>query len=230
MTPLSVVCWRWGTLFATTYVERLRNMLARHLHIPHQLYCVSDDATAIPGVVTVSAPTEFANTPRCRRRMWQFAKERVANFGPRMLCIDLDVVIVRNITPMVDRPEPIVCWRVGYAGVYSGSFMLLDTGALDGAWQRFKADQAAFLKETGERNASDQAMLNTCLRGRDVAHWTEADGFVTWFGNGYARLEHRGMGPGRPSLSPGARIVVLGSADKAVLDEQRYSWVREHWR
>lgn len=231
MTPLSVVCWRWGDLFAPVYVQRLRSMLARHLHLPHQLYCVTDDPSALDADVrAIPMPDEFADTPRCRRRMWQFSKDRIDEFGPRMLCIDLDVVIVDDITPLIDRPEPIVCWRVGYAGVYSGSFLLLDTGALDGAWRSFSRNPAGFLKATNERNGSDQAMLNLYLRGRPIAEWTEADGLVTWFGNGYARLEAHGMGPHRPYLPPGARIVVLGSADKAVMDEARHPFVRQHWQ
>lgn len=228
---LSVVCWSWGGRFAPVYVNRLRSMLARQLRLPHQLYCVTDDSTGIdPAVRVVPMPTEFSDTPRCRRRMWQFAKERRSDFGPRMLCIDLDVVIVDDITSLVARPEPIVCWRVGYADVYSGSFMLLDTGALDGAWRGFERNPDGYLKSTGERNGSDQAMINMYLRGQAVATWTEKDGFVTWFGDGYAAKEHHGMGPNRPQLTRGARIVVLGSADKHVMDEGRFDWIREHWR
>lgn len=205
-------------------------MLARHLHLPHVLHCVTDDPDGLDSEIhVVPPPREFDHTPRCRRRMWQFAKERGADFGSRVLAIDLDVVIVDDITGIVDRPEPIVGWRVGYANVFSGSFLLFDTGALDGAWRAYRDDPEGFPAATGERNASDQAMVNRWLRGQRIAEWTEADGLVTWFGNGYARLEHRGMGAGRPDLPPGARIVVLGSADKHVLDEGRYEFARRHW-
>ena len=44
MPPMiSVICWKWGKLFSPVYVNRLRSMLARHLHIPHRLYCITDD-------------------------------------------------------------------------------------------------------------------------------------------------------------------------------------------
>lgn len=206
-------------------------MLARHLHIPFQLYCVTDDPVEIDNVRNIPMPTEHADTFRCRRRAWQWSRYRFAEFGSRMLCLDLDVVIVDDITPLVDRPDRIVCWRVGYANVYSGSFQLFDTGALHGAWSAFKRNPAGFLKSTGERNGSDQAMLNAYLKTQPaIAYWTEADGLVTWFGDGYEKLAHRGMGPGNPSLPKGARIVVLGSADKHVMDEGRYPFVREHWR
>jgi hypothetical protein len=73
-------------------------------------------------------------------------------------------------------------------------------------------------------------MVNDWLsRQPAIPFWTEADGFVSYYGVGYERLEHLGVGPNRPALPAGARIVVLGSADLHVLQEGRFSWVQEHW-
>lgn len=230
---LSVLTWLWGAKFSPLYVNRLRSMLERHLRLPHELVLVSDrpHGDLHPAIRVLPMPREHADTPRCRRRMWSFAKERAHDVGPRILCCDLDVVITDDITPIVDRPEPIVGWRVGYANVYSGSFFLFDAGEMDGAWRSFAAAPEAFPAATGERYASDQAMMNHWLNStrKPVAEWTERDGFVSWFGDGYEELEHHGMGPRRHKLPPGTRIVVLGSADKAVLDEGRYEFVRRHW-
>jgi len=228
--PLSVVVWKWGCLFSPTYVNRMRSMLERHLHLPHQLHCITEDPTGIDARVRiVPMPKEGATTPRCRRRMWQFAKERFVEFGDRMLCVDLDAVIVDDITPIVDRYEPIVCWRVGYANVFSGSFIMFDTGALDGAWQAYQRDPLGFPMSGGEFNGSDQAMINVWLRGKKVAEWTERDGLVTWFGKGYEKKVMLGMGPTNPQLPKGAKIVVLGSADKHVMDKAQFPFVQDHW-
>jgi hypothetical protein len=232
---ITVACWRWGPLFSAAYVNRLRAALERHLHLPHELLCVTDDPVGIDSRVRlVPLPTTFANTPRCRRRMQIFSADFARELGDRLLCIDLDVVIVDDITPLVDRPEPLVCWKVGYAGVFSGSFLLMDAGELDGLWRQFAADPEQYPRRAapGERVPSDQAMLNAYIRVHRkgvVPHWTERDGLVTYFGAGYERLERYGIGPARPQLPRGARVVVLGSADKAVMDEGRYEWVREHW-
>lgn len=229
---LSVCCWRWGGLFERVYVERLHAMLERHLHIPHQLYCVTDDLRPFErDIRVVPMPDRYAKTPRCRRRMQQYSREWAQIVGPRMLAIDLDVVIVDDITPIVNRPEAIVGWKVQHAGVYSGSFLLCDTGALDGAWRAFRDDPEGYPRRAAPHGiGSDQAMLNFWLKGqRPIPFWTEADGFVTYFGAGYDRHEHLGVGPNRQQLPKNARIVVLGSADKAVMDEGRYPWVREHW-
>lgn len=232
---LSVVCWKWrsinGPHFEAAYVNRLLVALDHHLHLPHRLVCVTDDSAGIDSRVhLVPMPTEYAATPRCRRRMQQWDRDFSAQLGSRMLAIDLDVVLVDDITPIVDRPEPIVGWKVGHAGVYSGSFLLADAGALHEAWAPFRDDPVGYPMRLQARGVpSDQVMLNAYLQPRGIPHWTEADGFVSYYGAGYERLEHLGVGPHRPTLPPGTRIVVLGSADKAAMDEGRYDWVRAHW-
>jgi hypothetical protein len=229
---LTVACWRWGSLFGPEYVNRLKAMLGRHLHLPHELTCITDDATGIDGDVRiVPLPESLRDTPRCRRRMRIFDGAFAKSIGKRILCIDLDVVIVNGITPILNRPEPLVCWKVQHAGVYSGSFLLMDAGVLHGLWEGFSSDPDGYPSRVSpEVMPSDQAMLNAYLRGSDVPCWTERDGFVTYFGEGYAHKEHLGVGPKRQELPQGARIVVLGSADKRVMDEGRYDWVAQHWR
>lgn len=228
---LSVVCWRWGALFERVYVERLRAGLTRHLRIPYRLFCVTDDPTPIDGVTLVPMPMAYAHTPRCRRRMQQYSAAFASQFGPRMLSIDLDVVLVDDITSLVDRREPIVMWKVKHAGVFSGALVLCDTGALDGAWKCYERDPEGYPKRAAPSGiGSDQAMLNHWLKTqRPIKFWTERDGLVTYFGAGYEKFEHLGVGPNRPTLPAGARIVVLGAADKAVMDEGRFDWIRRHW-
>ena len=233
---LTVVTWRWkrpdgSSLFGPEFVNRMRNMLERRLGLPHRLLCLTDDTQGIdPRVECLPLPTEFADTFRCRRRMWQWSRDRASLFGPRFLAIDLDLVLTDDITPIVDRPEPLVMLRIGYANTLSGSFILSDTGALHGAYAAYAADPVGFPKRTGLQNASDQAMLNLWLRGQKVAEWNERrDGFAVFFGAGYERFAHLGVGPTRPQLPKGTRVVVLGSDDLGALTDPRYPW-RGEWR
>lgn len=210
----------------------MASMLARNLQLEHRVHVITDDPQGIDrDVIVLPLPREFAGTPRCRRRMKAYDKSYAEIIGTRILALDLDMVLTADITPIVDRPEPLVLWRVGYAGVYSGSFQLFDAGALDGLYRAYAADPHGFPRKAQPAgNPSDQAMLNYWLRGRTMPHWTERDGFCTWFGNGYAGSAHHGMSAARPELPKGARVVVLGSADKGVMDEGRYRWVTECWR
>lgn len=231
---LTICCSKWGQLFSAKHVNVLRAALERHLALPHELVCITDDPAGIDRRVrTVPMPTAYADTPRCRRRMEFYSRDFAdRHLGPRGLYLDLDVVIVGPLAPILDRDEPIIGWKVGHAGVFSGSFLLADAGALDGAWQLFKADPWGYPASLQPRGvASDQAMFNDWLsRQPPIPFWTEADGFVSYYGAGYERLEHLGVGPNRRRLPPGARVVVLGSADLEVLEQpDRYDWVRDHW-
>ena len=233
---ITAVCWKWrradgSYLFGPEYVNRLRAGLERHLHLEHRVVCITDDPEGLDHRVYVEPlPVGLRDTPRCRRRMRIFSRDFAARLGARILSIDLDVVLVGDITPLVDRREPLVCWRVGYAQVFSGSFHLMDAGHLDGLWRAYESDPDGYPRRvSAEKVPSDQAMMNAYLRGDDVPCWTEADGFVTYFGKGYERLEHLGVGPRRKVLPPGARVVVLGSADLADLEAGSAPWIREHW-
>ena len=232
---ITVVAWWWrkpdgSHLFGPEYLDRMRNMLARHLHREHEFVVVTDSPALVPTGIRTERITQWQDTPRCRRRIKQYDRTFAATLGTRILSIDLDVVLVDDITPLVDRREPIVCWRVGYAGVYSGSFVLYNFGALDGLYRAFLADPDGFPASCGPGVQSDQAMLNAWLADRDVPHWTDADGIRPYFGDGYERIaaRHGGICPAAPDLPEGTRIVVLGSADKRVLDERRYDWT-EAW-
>lgn len=229
---IAVVTWKWSTLFSALYVNRMRAMLARHLHLPHRVYCFTDDASGIDrDVICLPLPREFANTPRCRRRMAQYNREVDSTLGRRLLSIDLDCVVTNDMTSLVDGPEAVVMWRVAHAGVFSGSFVQWDAGALHGAYAAYAADPN-YPTRGGERHGSDQAALNLWLKQSraPVKALTEADGIVTYYGQGYESREHLGVGPNRQTLPAGTRLVVLGSADKSAMDSGAHPWIVEHWR
>lgn len=230
---LTICTWKWGDRFAARHVNVLRSMLARQLHCDHRMVCVTDDPAGLDGDIATAPIAAFTETPRCRRRMTQYDRAFAAIVGPRFLSLDLDVVLVDDITPLVTHQSSLVLWRVGYAGVYSGSFVLMNTGVLHGLYEAFAADPDGFPMKAPGRVPSDQAMLNLYLKQHPTipfARLTDADGLVTYFGEGYESLAHHGVGPSHPELPKGARIVVLGSADLAVLEEKQFPWVDEHYR
>lgn len=234
---LSVLCWKWKPTygvspFSSLHVNALRAALAKQLRMDHRLFCVTDDPKGLDGdVQVVPLPELYANTQRCRRRMRQYDREFASQFGPRLLSMDLDTVIVDDITAMMSRPEPVVCCRIEYADVYSGSLILMDTGALHGLWARYHADPQGYPRLAWPRGiGSDQAMLNYYLADQPpVAFWGAADGIVTYFGQGYEAFEHWGVGPTRKALPAGAKMVILGSDDMRVLRDPSYPWVRDHF-
>ena len=103
---LTVLCVRFGNKYGRDYVERLRNMVNRHLTVPHEIACLTDDQHPIEGVRTIYQPNA------------QYAKgwwHKVHMFDPtlplagRVLYMDLDVVICNNIDKLATyRPDTFV--------------------------------------------------------------------------------------------------------------------------
>lgn len=97
---ISVLCVRFGTKYGREYVERLRNMVARHLTVPYEFVCLTDDQHPIEGVRSIVQPNA------------QYAKgwwHKVHMFDPslpiegRIIYFDLDVVIHDNINKLVEN-------------------------------------------------------------------------------------------------------------------------------
>ena len=93
-TKITILCVRFGNKYGREYVELLRNMVKRHMTIPYEFACLTDDQHTIEGVRTIYQPN--ANY---QRGWWH----KVHMFDPnlplrgRILYFDLDVVICSNI-------------------------------------------------------------------------------------------------------------------------------------
>jgi hypothetical protein len=91
---VTVLCVRFGNKYGIHYVQRLRNMLMRHLTVPYELVCFTDDPTPIEGVRLIT------QTNSGYIRGWW---HKVHMFDPhlplkgRILYVDLDVVICDNL-------------------------------------------------------------------------------------------------------------------------------------
>ena len=89
-----VLCVKFGTKYGREYVERLRNMVARHTTVPYEFVCLTDDARQIEGVRSIVQPFQ-----QYKKVWWH----KVHMFDPnlplsgRILYFDLDVIICDNI-------------------------------------------------------------------------------------------------------------------------------------
>lgn len=176
--------WRWGTSYDVSYVNKLRSMLARHLAADHQLYCITDDLAGLdPGIVPVMM-WDPGDLKRARRlRMFGGV---AGLFGDRILHMDIDVVITRDITHLVMRHEPFVIWRcpashrfkgnltlgagshetgvlcsndVSELSPYNTSLILRDSNTLSNLWTEYVADPEAV-----EKRAQKAQLWTTIMR------------------------------------------------------------------
>ncbi len=235
MKGLSVVCWKWAvdgyrSSFGPEAVNTLRRMVARHYAKPHRFICVTNDAAGLdPEVEVVADREDFKNVPSphggrnpsCYRRLRLFAPDAGETFGQRFVSIDLDCVIVRDMTPIWDRPEAFVIWGdTNPQTLYNGSMMLLKAGARPQVWQKFDPLTSPGKARQAGQFGSDQAWISYCL-GKGEAKWTCKDGVFSYRNE----IQRRGG-----QLPPQARIVMFhGLVDPWAREAQRLPWVRQHW-
>lgn len=236
--PLTVVCWKWKpahgyrSSFTAEHVHVLQRMVARHYSLPHRFVCVTDDADGIDrsSVDVVPLWDTFADVPSphgkqypsCYRRLRAFAPEAVQFFGPRFVSLDLDMVIVGDVTALWSRHETFVAWAdTEHRRRYNGSMWMLTCGARPSVWDRF--DPAVSPREA--RNAgcpgSDQGWISHVL-GTGEATWTARDGVYSY------RNEIADNGNALPI---NARVIAFhGSVKPWSQQAQQCDWVREHYR
>jgi hypothetical protein len=171
---ISVVTWKWGDLFSVDYVNKLRNMVARNLHVPHRFICVTDDTNGMDTRIESAPlwPVDLVDA-HCSIRMKQFDRAVASVLGERFLTIDLDVVIVGDITPIVTRTEPLVCYLAQYCNLYGGGLHLQTAGVLQGLWDAYSKDPMGLHKAAkawpgGSHDGSDQDMLNYYLAANNI--------------------------------------------------------------
>jgi hypothetical protein len=156
LNKVTVVCVRFGPRYGREYVERLRNMISRHMTVPYEFVCLTDDQHPIEGVRSIVQPN--ANYAR---GWWH----KVHMFDPalplsgRILYFDLDIVIHNNIDKLVkERTNEFLGIhdfnRKFYANWNSlnSSAMCWNHGTQNFIWERFKADPKAAMKLPGDQD------------------------------------------------------------------------------
>jgi hypothetical protein len=260
---LTIVCFKWKPKdywdgvsrceFTAEHVNILHSMIKRHYHNPFRFVCITDDPE---GIEAETFPiwddlADVVNPLRgwvsCYRRLKIFSKEMLPIFGPRILLLDLDCVIVDDVTAIWDRPEPFVGIRLHpqryspYKGLkttahrrrqdvsylktnesYGGAMYLLDTGAFPEVWEDFdilNSPQEAI--HHGYRG-SDQAWLSYKL-GTEHPVWTVKDDGVRSARYDGLLIKHR--------LPAGTRMVIFHGRHRPWGKRAGgCRWVRENYK
>jgi hypothetical protein len=234
---LSVVTWKWKpapgyrSTFGPKMVYVLRRMVKRHYRKPHRFICVTDDPSGLdrhvevvqlwPDCANIPSP-HGGHNPSCYRRLKAFAPEARDWFGPRFVSIDLDTVIVGDVTPLWDRPEDFIMWgETNPRSFYNGSMFQMTAGARKQVWERFDPLTSPREAFQAGRFGSDQGWISHVL-GKGEATWGREDGV-------YSYRVH--LKPNGGELPPDARIVMFhGRTDPDSHEAQQLPWVREHYR
>lgn len=240
--PLSIVCFKWqphptsrSPGYTSAHVNRLSEMVWANLSLPHRFYCVTDDSRGLSsdiipielwsdhsGVVNPNGVRE----PRCYRRLKLFSKQAELVFGSRVLWLDLDMMVTRDLAPLVSRPEPVVLLSTEVKNIpVNGSMVLLTPGAEAHVWEDFDPVHSPRQALSAGFYGSDQGWLGYKLPG--CAKWKpgpNADGI-------YFFHDHIRCFGASASLPEDVRIFSFhGRAGKPWdLVPQSFPWVRQHY-
>ena len=187
---LTIVLHKWRapgyhTVFDGSHVNTMARMIARYYRKPHRIILYTDDASGVDSSITCRPlPTLYGHLPNpirdtlpsCYRRLWLFRRDVASEVGERILSIDLDAVIVQDVTALWDRPEDFVIWRdPSPRQPYNGGMYLLTAGARPDVWERFEPDRSPAMTTLAGFRGSDQAWI-AYATGPHEAVWTQADG------------------------------------------------------
>lgn len=219
--------YRWNDRFLYTadHVNRLAASVRRNLHIPHEFVCVTDMPEGIDASVRiVPLWDDHRAMGGCYMRLKLFSPEMRELIGERFVQIDVDSVVVGDLTPLLDRNDDFIAWRnIGYPTTpYCGSMFMMRAGARPDVWSTFDPVVSPKIASAENLCGTDQAWMGHVL-GKDMPSWSAADGVLSFRSD--INAKHRG------ELPPGARIVFFhGPYDPSMPAIQERGWVREHWR
>lgn len=240
---LAVVTFLWDkpgyrSKFLPAHVRTMQRMVGRHYQRPHTFHCVTDKVTRPCRVGAIQLHplwTKHANVPNphgpanpsCYRRLKLYSDAARKQFGERILSIDLDMVLVDDVSPLWDRPEPFGFWidQLNRHGFVNGAMQLITPGRRDDIWTGFDpANTPAIAKRAGCWG-SDQGVLSYHFKSDKAppyATWGTAEGAFSW------RVHCQPHGGLLPS---GARVVNFHGqqGDPWELTE-RVPWIKEHYR
>jgi len=215
-----------GYVFNPDHVRILRNMVARNLSLPHRFVCVTD--TPIDGIDCVAMDMRKHVPGTVYARLMQHNAEWCrANLGERVLSLDLDVVIARNIDHIAGRTEDIVLWRnpnfsTPRRAFYQSSIQLFTAGARPCLWSDFDPQETP--KWVNWRfGGAEQAWISERLEW-DEAYFDASHGIY-----GAGRLGGAGV---YTELPENACIVSFpGSREPSQKEvQERHPWVGSHYR
>lgn len=185
---LTIVCWQWQSNgwrgpYTQAHVNALRNMLDQNVKIPHRLICVTDtpqkkgyNCEVYPLWKEKKLTVRTAHgKPNCYQRLKMFDPKLPDVFGDHFLSIDLDVVILSDITDMVDVKEDFKIIK-GVAAPYNGSMWYVKRGARAQVFNDFDPIKSPIVAAAQKNHkgkpyyGSDQAWLSYKLPGE--ATWS----------------------------------------------------------
>lgn len=199
---MKVVCVKTGDKYGPEYVNVLQSMVERHLTLPHQFICITDDPT---GVYCKTLEPEGENNGWWTKLT--LFHDKCYGFSGKLLYFDLDVVIVDSINELAEFDSEFAIiqdWNV--PKTYNSSCFLLEVGSRTDVWTKYSEDPVA------ARN----------FPGGDQSHITKYAKADLWPEDWFRSYK------GHCLQAPSGKVVVFHGRPNP--GELPNTWVAEQWR
>jgi hypothetical protein len=234
--PIDCACVIHGDVYSWTYVERLYNMLSRHISQGIRFHVYTENDRPVPAPMIKHALPNW-NISGPRSGWWYKMKlfDSTMHAGP-LLYFDLDVVIVNNIDWICKLPSQFFwsvrdfkyLWKSNHYSVNS-SIMWWDTSQFDYVWKQFEQQNLPALtkKYRGDQDYIGQAVQNNQLR------FLDSERIKSWrwqcLGGGYNfKRKNYLKSNSETVLEPNTDILVFHGQPKPA--DIADSVIDQHWR
>lgn len=135
---LTVVCIKVGKKYGANYVNTLQSMVDRHLTVPHDFVCITDDHVGVNCKCIL---------PELEGDGWwtklTLFRDKPYGIEGKILYLDLDIVIRENIDCFAQYFSDFVIIQDWMLDMYNSSVFLLETGTRNYVWDSYAKDPQA---------------------------------------------------------------------------------------
>nr|WP_246480359.1 glycosyltransferase [Inhella gelatinilytica] len=231
---------KWGTKYGPEYVNRLYGMVARHLRGPFRFVCLTDRTEGIRSEVECRPIPELKLPPGSPERGWTKLTTFEADLHGlkgTALFLDLDVVIVDDITPFFEAPGEFLIihdwkrpWRItGNSSVYRWQL---------GAYPELLDYFRTHFEEVRRRFRNEQAFLSDWLNQHGKLQYWNPQWCASWKYHCIPRWPSNLWSP--PRIPTGARILIFhgvmnppdalaGRSNGNWRRAKPAAWIADHW-
>lgn len=129
---VTVAClwWdRWCGASGPLYVKRLRNMVRKHLSVPHRFVCFTDRQSFIKDFDIETLPMDVPKWKWNLRKMVVYKRDN--GLSGRVIVLDLDMIILRSIDFLAEYDGEFCVLRDFYdKNLSGGSILSFEAGTL----------------------------------------------------------------------------------------------------
>jgi hypothetical protein len=243
MRKTTVLTWLWKQknsrfLYSAEHVNTWAEQILRNTTLPIELACVTDMPEGIDGSIRiipipednfeeikVANWNENKGFPQCFRRISMFSPHAADIFGERFVCMDLDMIVTKNIDHVIGFNSDFKIMRGTNIGKrpYNGGLIAMEAGSRPQVFNKFSYE--------GARRAcklyvgSDQAWISYCLGWCEDVFNFENDGVAFLFRNKIRELMNNSVDLSRMTMGffPGEpKFFHSGDVFKAYAEEVRF--------